>query len=503
MDIKFSVKTKIFGGIIIPSVLLLLVIYLNYTYLNALGRSAELILSKNYRSIKAAQQIIQHLETDQNRILSSLLLDRHIDRQKETFGEEILRLLTICRNNITEPGEEQVIASLFKEFEKYNFVINKLISSHHEKTKPAELYQDFISLTAALNTDLNTLVLINEKAMEAADRETKNVARNALRYSMGLLISAILFTAIYGYIISSKISSPLIMLAKSLAGVKEGSGHYPQFLVPTRDEIGFLTREFNRLFERLKVYDRVSMDKLMAEKQKVLHAEEAKARFIADLSHQLKNPMTSLSMGIGILLEKTKGLVVEKYRQLLETAKEDCDRLSALINELVNIARLDAMVKPRTREVLHLEEVMNECLKPLLYHAQEKGIHIETEFEPALPPVAIDSLRFPWVITNLVGNAIRYTDRGGRVFLKVGRQGNRCCFQCSDTGIGMDEKYIPRIFDRFTQFSERERMGTIGLGLAIVKEIIDEHGGDIKVTSKVGEGTTFTFWIPLGTEDAQ
>ena len=76
------------------------------------------------------------------------------------------------------------------------------------------------------------------------------------------------------------------------------------------------------------------------------------------------------------------------------------------------------------------------------------------------------------------------------------RDTERCCFQCSDTGEGIKPEYLPHIFDRFTQFSERGKSGTVGLGLAIVKDIIDQHGGDIKVKSQVGEGTSFTFWIP-------
>jgi len=159
------------------------------------------------------------------------------------------------------------------------------------------------------------------------------------------------------------------------------------------------------------------------------------------------------------------------------------------------------MLKPWAKESLDIEEVIDTCLKPLRHQAEEKGIQLRTEFEPGLPPIGIDSFRFPWVITNLVGNAIRYTDSGGDVTLAVEKRGSRFYFQCADTGIGIEEKYLPGIFDRFTQFSEREKMGTIGLGLAIVKEIIEQHGGDIRVESNVGKGTTFTFWIPIQTED--
>jgi NtrC-family two-component system sensor histidine kinase KinB len=153
------------------------------------------------------------------------------------------------------------------------------------------------------------------------------------------------------------------------------------------------------------------------------------------------------------------------------------------------------MKRPGIRELLNIENVIHECLRPLLSQAEEKKIRLKIDVESDLPPIAIDSLRFPWVITNLLGNAIRYTDHSGEITFQVRKQEDRYYFICSDTGVGIEEKYLPKIFERFTQFSERERSGTIGLGLAIVKEVVEQHGGSIRVDSKVGHGTTFTFWI--------
>jgi signal transduction histidine kinase len=175
--------------------------------------------------------------------------------------------------------------------------------------------------------------------------------------------------------------------------------------------------------------------------------------------------------------------------------------LSALINELVDIAKLEGQLRPRTKELLNIEKVIHECLRPIKNQAEERKIYLKIDIESELPPIAIDSLRFPWVITNLIGNAIRYTDQGGKVALKVYKHGRRFYFRCIDSGTGIEEKYLPKIFDRLTQFSEREKSGAIGLGLAIVKEIIEEHDGDITVESRVGKGTTFTFWIPFDSEE--
>lgn len=500
-NIHFSIKTKIFLIILIPSLLLLLVILIDYRNLTMLGRSAELILSKNYNSIQTAQKIRQDLEMTRNHILLGLFEHQKHSSKTMTTNTEIAKLLEFCQKNITEAGEQRIIDDLFKNYERYQQLLLKILRS---PAKPSPLNDNllkFISITAGFIARIDDLVLLNEQAMKKAEEETKDIAQTALHYSIGLMMVAILCTIILNYLLFRHISMPLILLAKTLSSIKEGSGSYPDIPVRTHDEIGFLTSEFNRLFNRLKIYDRENADKLLAEREKVHQAEIAKAKFIADLSHQLKTPMTSLAMSIGLLYEKPDYLSQEKQETLIEVAKEDCSRLFSLINELVNITRLEVMVQPREKEVLDIEMVIQECIKPLMQQAEEKNTRLELDIEPGIPPVAVDSLRFPWVITNLTGNALRYINSGGCVTLKAHKQGHRVYFQCIDTGIGIDARYLPRIFERYSQFSEREKSGTIGLGLAIVKEIIEQHGGAIDVESQPHRGTTFTFWIPLQTEE--
>jgi signal transduction histidine kinase len=495
-----SIRTKIFIGIIIPALILICVLYLDYVHLNALGRSADLILSENYRSIKACHQIRKLLEDQQNIILADILDRRSEPLNLETVKDQIVQNLQICQNNVTEPGERELINKLSATYQRYESLFASLVRNQEEGKIADVSFAQLLGLHATLTGDLDAVIVLNEQAMERAEKETRTMARQAQQYSLVLLIAALCFTMIYSYVLSAKISRPLVRLTESLATVKEGGGKYPQFPVTTQDEIGSLTQEFNRLFERLHVYDQLTVDKLTAERLKVRQAEEAKARFIADLSHQLKTPMTSLSMSIGILVRKLGEGVSGKYRQLVETAEEDCKRLTALINELVDLARVDAMLKPWPKEVLRVEEIVDSSLKPLRPQAEEKRVELRVEFAPDLPSLAVDSFRFPWVITNLVGNAIRYTEPGGMVVLRAEKRGGRVYFQCSDTGRGIEEQYLPKIFDRFSQFSERERMGAIGLGLAIGKEIIEQHGGDITVQSEVGKGTTFTFWLPIQSE---
>jgi signal transduction histidine kinase len=496
--IRFSIRIKLFLVILVPALILVLVILLDYSNLSTLGLSAERILSQNYKSIKAAQEIRNIVETTRDQLLLDIFAYQATDPKAASSTRQIVDLLNVCQNNITESGEETILKGVSGYYDEYQALLNSLILNKDKPLTLDERFQKFVSLSAKFITELNELVLINERAMEHAERETRRVADRALHYSIGLLIAAILFTLIVSYLLSGKISKPITKLAQILSKVKEGSGSYPEVTTDSRDEIGFLVSEFNQLFARLKAYDQVSADKLLAEKEKVHQSELAKAKFIADLSHQLKTPMTSLAMSVGLLDEKASDLESGKQRRLLETAREDCHRLSSLINELVDIARLESMVTPREKEVLDIEVVVTECIKPLKQQAEEKGVHLHVDIEKGVPPVAIDSLRFPWVITNLTGNALRHTSAGGRVALTVRHRDHRLYIQCQDNGTGIDARFVPRIFDRYSQFSERGRNGTIGLGLAIVKEIVEDHGGRIGVESELGKGTTFTLWIPTG-----
>ncbi len=498
-SVRFSIRTKLFCGIVVPAAILMVVIYLDYANLSALGRSAETILAKNYKSIEAAYRMSQVLRARQSFVAQALLGMQRSDFVSGQDSRALPELLDICRNNITEVGEKEVlgkITDLLPQYEQLFALYQQTLSAGIPW--PKGNFQALSDLQNRLSENLDRLILINEQAMERADLETRRLAAKAKNYSISLLVVAIFFVLGFSMVISRRISKPLVDLARGLAKVKKDGQEYPEFLVTSRDEMGFLTTEFNRLFERLREYDQSNLEILSAEKAKVRAAEQAKTRFIADLSHQLKTPMTSLSMSVGVLAKKVRGDLPGKYATLLDTAQEDCSRLAALANELVNVSRMEAMAKPRPKEKLDVLDLVAKCLKPLALQAEEKGVDLTTNVQEGLPKVAMDSFRFPWVITNLVGNALRYTPAGGRINLEVFRRADSMVFICQDTGTGIDPQYLPHVFDRYAQFSEREAMGTIGLGLAIVKEIVEQHGGDITVSSEPEQGTTFTLWIPLG-----
>ena len=493
--IHHPIRFKIFLVSLLPTIALLAAAFLNNQYLSILGNSAEQILSKNYKSIRAAQDARKTMEEVRNLLLERISNQESIPFIPHETLQKVSSNLDICRKNVTESGEQELIDQLSGTFGRYELLA---LSLNETKTDiwPGDRFTEFLKETAEMVFSIDDLVAINEGAMERAEQQTRLLAGRAQRQAailFGVIITAILTLS---YFLSYRIARPIMTLARQISNVQEGSGVYPVVQSRTNDEIGYLTHTFNRLLNRLKQYDQHRDEIIANEREKVRRSEEAKGRFIADISHQLKTPMTSLAMSVGMLNSPGDGLGAEKRAKLVATAHDDCARLTALINELVDLSRLEAMSRPRPKETLDIDIVIHECLAPLMKQAENRGIAIDIDIPPNLPQITIDSFRFPWVITNLVGNALRYTDRGGRIGLKVYRQGARFYFQCMDTGSGINPQFLPHIFDRFTQFSERGKGGTIGLGLAIVKDIIEQHGGDIEVESTLGAGTCFTFWIP-------
>lgn len=490
-----SIRLKIFLVSLLPTIALIAAAILNHQYLTALGESAEQILSKNYKSIRAAQESRKSLEEIRNLFLAPANSGGRFAEIPLELVQKISDTLDVCKDNITETGEFELVSLLLERYSQYR----KLLTPLGKKT--SEMWNDetilpLFSITAEMIVTIDALISVNEQAMERAEIETRTLAGQAQRNVVmffGVIIVAILSL---NFFLSHRIAMPIMKLADQLSKIKEGSGDYPRMGIKTNDEIGVLARAFNHLFQRISHYDNHRDNIIAAEKEKVRQSEEAKGKFIADVSHQLKTPMTSLSMSLGLLQSRGEKLSPEKQKKLYDTAFDDCARLAALINELVDISRLETMSLPRPKETLNIKMVIFESVSPLMKEAKRKGLSIHLDIPDNIPKITIDSFRFPWVITNLVGNALRYTSKGGSIFFRAYRKGGRCYFQCSDTGEGIKPEYLPHIFDRFTQFSERGKSGTVGLGLAIVKDIIDQHGGDIQVKSQVGKGTVFTFWIP-------
>lgn len=224
--------------------------------------------------------------------------------------------------------------------------------------------------------------------------------------------------------------------------------------------------------------------------------EEARRRFIAMLSHQLKTPLTSLTMSVNLVAERFQGKDGETD-ELLRMARDDCRAFVELVDELIRAARdVTADMRMQIRRV-EMVRLLHEALKPIAGQAAEKGIEFLEKLGEARVFASLDPVKFPWVVTNIAGNALRYTPAGGQVVVELGASEERVRITVRDTGRGMDERTVQSLFKPSAPVDREGQNGTHGLGLAIAKEVVEAHTGSLRVESKPGQGSTFTIEVPL------
>jgi len=223
--------------------------------------------------------------------------------------------------------------------------------------------------------------------------------------------------------------------------------------------------------------------------------DEKKSGAISAVSHQLKTPLTSIRMAIHLLLEEKVGGLTPKQADLLVAAGEDAERLNTIIDELLDIGRIaSGKARMDLRPVPPIDLVFRE-MEAYRPAARDGGVSLVVDLPATLPQVWVDPARVAHVFANLLSNALKYTPPGGKVTLSAKAEGEFVRFQVSDTGVGIPEKYLPRIFEQFFRVPEQGPGTGVGLGLAIVKDIVEAHGGIVGVESREGAGSTFHFTL--------
>ncbi|OGP08066.1 MAG: hypothetical protein A2048_08285 [Deltaproteobacteria bacterium GWA2_45_12] len=222
---------------------------------------------------------------------------------------------------------------------------------------------------------------------------------------------------------------------------------------------------------------------------------DKKSSFVANVSHELKSPMAVIkgslqNMKLGLL-----GPVSEKQLKSINLAIGTVDRLSRMIRDLLDVAKMEAGKLELNKSVFDLEELVSELMELYLPSSVEKKINLSCQCEQGLNLTA-DRDRILQVLANLVSNSIKFTPEGGAVILQACKKGSYLLIKIMDTGHGIDPENIGSIFDKFKRLDGEKEEGT-GLGLAIARDLVALHGGDIWVESELGKGATFFVELPL------
>ena len=235
-------------------------------------------------------------------------------------------------------------------------------------------------------------------------------------------------------------------------------------------------------------------------------ANRAKSEFLANMSHEIRTPMTAI-MGYADLLA-TLELSEDERRKHLETIRRNADALLNLLNDILDLSKIEAEKMTVERTSCSVREIVEDVVSSMQVRVADKPVELQVEFGPGLPrAIRADPARLRQILMNLVGNAVKFTEQGHvRVTVRYSRgEGNspRVEFEVADTGIGMSDEEIGRLFAPFTQVdnSSTRRFGGTGLGLTISKRLAEMQGGEIRVESRPGEGSKFFVTIDPGLSD--
>ncbi len=230
-----------------------------------------------------------------------------------------------------------------------------------------------------------------------------------------------------------------------------------------------------------------------------VEADRAKSEFVSTVSHELRTPMTSIKGYTDLLVMGAVGELNETQQRFLKIIQQNADRLTSLINDLLDISRIETGRIELNMMPVDMGELIRSVAASMAGQAAQHGLTMNVHVDEDLPLIMADQDRLTQVLVNLVGNAILYTDPGGRVDIRAYSVESAIVVEVADTGIGIRPEDLNKIFDRFYR-GESERVqqcqGT-GLGLAIVKSFVEMHGGRIWVESEPGKGSTFTFTLPV------
>jgi two-component system, NtrC family, sensor histidine kinase GlrK len=297
---------------------------------------------------------------------------------------------------------------------------------------------------------------------------------SARKTALASLLITILLAIMLSFYITRGITKPLIRLVGKTREIPAGTFDC-DLDVSAPPEIAELAMAFNLMCDRLKEVDRI------------------KADFFSTISHELRTPLTTIQEGTNLLLEGAGGNVTEKQGKLLTIISAEGNRLTSLVNSILELSKMEAGMMIYNFVQGDLVRLIEQAGTEIAPYMESKKIHLEKKIHSDLPSLRMDGERVLQVLRNLIGNAVKFTPEGGRITIAATPANGGVEVSVSDSGPGIPGKNLTNIFGKYE--SSDPKKGT-GLGLAIVKHIVAAHGGKVWAESEPGKGSRFVFVLP-------
>src|SRR6266542_3276038 len=559
-----------------PLVLVLVVFgYATAKMLTMLGNSPELILKDNYRSVLAAERMLDALERLQDVALARATGRPADDRAAARLAEGFEGELSAQEHNITEAGEDSVTRHLRERWTRYRGAFDQVarpapaagLSRYFEVLDPAaERVREAAREILALNQD--AMGRKSDGARRLAERNVTIVVGTTIAVLVLGLVSSLALTQEFntmadglaeyrrsslGELLQAQQASQAaidslpdpVLVLDAAGGVLNLNGAAESMLHMGAGgpgvSVAALEPELRAVVERVREHvasgrgayvphgfeeavrvsspegDRhllpratplyseqgivVGTTIVLQDVTRLMRFDELKNDLVATVAHEFRTPLTSLRMAIHLCAQELVGPLTEKQGDLMAAAREDCERLQSIVDDLLDLSRIQAGRMSLAVEPLDAGGLLEAAAGSLRSAADAAGVSLAVS--PPATPLAVqaDPERAQLVLTNLIANAVRHTPAGGRVEVQTSVAGELVRFEVRDTGEGIAREHRDRIFEKFYRVPGA-RSGGVGLGLYIARAIVHAHGGELGVESEAGRGSTFWFTLRLAPAQA-
>jgi signal transduction histidine kinase len=441
------------------------------TVQNQLMIIANHLISNNYLSTDPSQAQIL--------VSSRAVIDAELDTLADLYDGRV-QIIDSNLKIITDTYDINVGKTIISE-EAVECLVSGLTSSYYDADN------GYIELV--------TPIMISDATGTEADQEAQLVVRGVMLTSIStdlisstmellnrqaVILETIMIVIILGlaFFLSGALTKPFNRVTQAINEVNAGYEN-ENISVPDYVETVHIVDAFNQMLQRMKVLD------------------DSRQEFVANVSHELKTPLTSMKVLADSLLAQT-GAPVEMYQEFMQDIVSEIDRENQIINDLLALVRMDKRAQKLNITAIDINNLTELILKRLRPLARKKNVEVVFE-SIRLVTAEVDEVKMTLIITNLVDNAIKYNKEHGWVKVVLDADHQNFLFEVSDSGIGIPEEDLTHIYDRFyrVEKSHSREIGGTGLGLAITRSAVLMHRGSITVTSIMGEGSSFSVKIPL------
>ena len=471
----------------------LIVGYLAIFLIVALTSVYAVLQLRDFRDLTESILKVDTRLLDHEKMLADLLLAQSRAEQKfsitrdETWFAQFMRLKIDFEAslqsalNLQDHAAVPVLQQITNAYRRYEeLVAHEALLVRARKAYPQAQYkQDKDALVDWILGALEKIRTNQQQLTYARVTDLASAADQAGELAGLISAACLLAIVLMSLFITKSITRPIDLLKNKTREIARGQFE-GKLLVRSPPEIGELAAAINAMCQKLLELDRL------------------KADFFASMSHELRTPLTAIKEGTGLLLDGVGGEITDKQRKLLGILAEESNRLIDLVNSLLDLSKMEAGMMAYDFEVTQVDVLIKRALSEITPLVETKEIALENEVDAAVPPVRVDPERILQVMRNLLGNAVKFTPKGGQVRIAAQSANGKVAISVKDSGPGIPSESLTSIFEKFNQGNRQAphvRQGT-GLGLAIAKTIITAHGGKIWAESELGKGSTFIFVLP-------